>query len=313
MSLSRVIFEYAVYGLALFAAVSLTTYIVPCIIQALLPAQNLKERYNATWALVTGGSSGIGLAIVERLASEGINVVVAALDDDLMAKCKETLPKTYKNVEFVFVNVDLSNPKFMDQLSVLQQPINLVFNNAGFIKPGIFQQQPIGLLKANFDVNAACTLQITHHFSKKMIERSQKGLVCFTSSSGGFLPSPMGSIYSSTKIWMTNFAVSIGAELYQDGIDTMVVHPSPIASNFYKNANGMSVLLSAEKGAQGPSVIADVIWKNAGRFVVVDQGWISVLLKIVLKMLEWNTLGELMRFVIPLSGDYKRFKARKEE
>ena len=71
-----------------------------------------------------------------------------------------------------------------------------------------------------------------------MVLSSRKGLICFTSSSGGFIPGPMSSIYSSTKAFLTNFGVSIAAELRQDNIDVLVVHPSPIASNFYQNSAG---------------------------------------------------------------------------
>jgi short-subunit dehydrogenase len=46
--------------------------------------QDLKKRYNANWVLVTGGSSGIGESLVHRLASQGINVVVVALQNKLM-------------------------------------------------------------------------------------------------------------------------------------------------------------------------------------------------------------------------------------
>jgi hypothetical protein len=54
---------------------SLLTYFIPLIFRLIpRPPQNLAVKYSSTWAFVSGGSSGIGLSIVERLASQGINV-----------------------------------------------------------------------------------------------------------------------------------------------------------------------------------------------------------------------------------------------
>ena len=201
--------------------------------------QNLAKKYNAKWALVTGGSSGIGLSIVKKLARQGINVVVVAYPDAVLDKAMETLSQMFPKLEFRKLGVDLSSvncaqviAKETDDLA-----INMVFNNAGYIKPGLFAGLSLETLLANYNTNATCTLGITHHFLRKMMARKEKGLLCFTGSSGGFLPGPMSSIYSSTKAWMTNFVVSLAAETVPYGIDTLVIHPSPIASNFYNNAS----------------------------------------------------------------------------
>lgn len=56
---------------------------------------NLRTKYGAKWALVSGGSSGIGLAIAQKLASQSINVVIVALDDDLLKANFDKLVKQY--------------------------------------------------------------------------------------------------------------------------------------------------------------------------------------------------------------------------
>ena len=83
----------------LVGSLALLTYFIPFLINAFMPVQDLKKRYNAQWALVTGGSSGIGKALCIRLLSQGLNVVIAALDDDLLKKTTAELKKAYPNLE----------------------------------------------------------------------------------------------------------------------------------------------------------------------------------------------------------------------
>lgn len=297
-------------------AATLLTYAITLVSQFILGSkeQNLKVKYNAKWAFVTGGSSGIGLEIVRKLASQGINVVVAALDDHLMSKAKESLTLEFEKVEFRFISLDLSRP---DCLQVIQEhtkdlDVNLVFNNAGYIKPGLFADLSLDVLLSNFNTNATCTISITHYFLNKMLSNHQKGLIAFTGSSGGFLPGPMSSIYSSTKAWMTNFAVSLAAEVIEDNIDVLVIHPSPIASNFYNNASSMSALQFVKQYAASPTVIASSIFKLAGKATVIDQGAVSVGFKMILKLLDWNLLADIMVAAVRNNGDYKKFKLRKK-
>ncbi|KAI8923947.1 putative short-chain dehydrogenase [Entophlyctis helioformis] len=307
---------YLVMPLAIMSVLSILTYVVPCVIQAILPSQDLKKKYQAEWALVTGGSSGIGLSIVERLAQQGINVVIAALDDHLMKSAMATLPKTYPSVQFRSVAVNLAGTEYMAKIKAATDDLDiaLVFNNAGYIKPGLFPDLPLETVLANYNVNATATLPITHHFARRMQARNaaapgRRSLIAFTSSSGGFLPGPMTSIYSSTKAWMTNFAASVAAEMAESRVDVLVVHPSPIASNFYQNAGALAVLKTVEKGAASPTVIADAIWKNAGRFTIVDQGSVSVGMKMLFKVLDWNLFGEIMVRMVRTTGDYTAIKA----
>jgi len=123
----------------------------------------------------------------------------------------------------------------------------------------------------NYETNATCAVKITHHFANKMLDRGDRGLITFTSSSAAFLPNPLASIYASTKAFLTSFGASIGAELRPLGIDVVVVHPSPIASRFLENAQGFSAALASGKVAVPPSVIADALFRAAGRFVIYDQ------------------------------------------
>ncbi|KIY95930.1 hypothetical protein MNEG_12034 [Monoraphidium neglectum] len=102
--------------------------------------QNLKKRYNAEWALVTGSSSGIGKAIAQKLAQQGLNVVLVALADDLLDRTHEELSAAYPGVEFRKVGANLGKSGYMAEITRATSDINVqvVFCNAGYILSGFF-------------------------------------------------------------------------------------------------------------------------------------------------------------------------------
>ncbi|KAI9022081.1 hypothetical protein DFJ74DRAFT_606802 [Hyaloraphidium curvatum] len=303
------------YGpLFLFGLISLISYMISAAYYWLFcrTERDLKKAYNAEWALVTGGSSGIGLSMAKRLAKQGINVVVAALDDKHLASATEQLRKEFPGVEVRSVGVDLGKEgrEYMDRIEEACKGIEvqLVFSNAGFVKPGLFSLLPYEVLFANHTTNITSHLAVVHHFTKKMIAARRRGLVVFTSSSASFLPNPLASMYASTKAYMSTFAGSIAAELRPFGIDVTVVHPSPVASNFYENAKGFSLLEAPKASAQSPDELVSTVFRAAGKLVVLDEGAVTVGMRLGLKMADWNLVTEAMARVGGLLPDYVKFR-----
>lgn len=157
----------------------LSTYLVPEIYMMARPVPNLKEKYNAEWALVTGGGSGIGKALCFALASQGLNVVVVSLDDAALTQTMSELSQNYPALQFRSVPTTFSsNVNYMDKIIKATKDITVqcVFNNAGFIVTGFFEQAPLGKHLANLECNASSTVPITHHFLKQMTDKKTQRL-----------------------------------------------------------------------------------------------------------------------------------------
>jgi short-subunit dehydrogenase len=139
--------------------------------------------------------------------------------------------------------------------------------------------------------------------------RGKRGLITFTSSSAGFLPTPISALYGATKCFLTSFSCSVGAEVKEDGIDVLCIHPSPTQSNFYQNAQGISLLTVFQKTAVTPDTVAAEIFKAAGRCFVRDLGYFSVGTKLLLKIVDWNFMAELTPLFMKSNADFRMLKS----
>ncbi|CCW63157.1 unnamed protein product [Phytomonas sp. EM1] len=293
---------------------SMLTYLIGVCLQwiSLKIPQNLRKKYKAEWAVVTGGSSGIGKAISEKLAMQGINVVLVALGDAMLDKTFEELTKRFPSVKFRKVGVNLgevNSASYMKPIIAATEDIHvqLLFNNAGYITTGLFADTDLERLRCNFECNAGSVIPITHHFLRKMISHRSRGLISFTSSASCYLPGPTATLYSPTKAFLTNFASTLAAENHDVGIDVVVIHPSPVNTNFYKNEGpALSSLQTAQKAAAMPMNIADHIFASAGRLTVRDQGLTCAVFRLLNKLIDFQLFVELTTRFAFLNGDHKR-------
>jgi len=160
------------------------------------------------------------------------------------------------------------------------------------------------------------SVKITHHFLNRMLSNKLKGCVTFTASSSAYVAAPTTSMYVSTKSFLIGFACSIAAEVFKDGIDVLVINPSPVDTNFYKaqNINKHGTLAFFGRIAQPPTTIASTILSSVGRGGPVrEQGTVTFCVKLLVKFLDYNFLAWLYNFIIPLTPEYTALKLNREQ
>jgi short-subunit dehydrogenase len=254
----------------------LVAYILPQAFMIFRPVPNLKDRYQATWALVTGAGSGIGKSLAFALAKQGLNVVVVSLDDSFLEETMKELAAAFPKQSFRSVGVNFApNVDYMAKIraSTKDIEVRVVFCNAGFMVTGFFDQTPIEKLLANIECNATSGVQVAHHFAKQLVTNKQKGCIVFTSSIAAAIPTPFAAMYASTKAFLSQFAACLHIELKPLGIDVCAIHPSPVASNFYANlTHKVDMIEAAAKNAVTPDSITDDILKSVGACAWRDLG-----------------------------------------
>ncbi len=109
--------DLAVGVLLLIVALAILPFLFHFLVCAFLyREQDLKRKYDASWALITGSSSGIGKALAERLLQQDMNVCLVALGDDVFKSTLKELQEKYPSCQVRGIFADLSSPAFMPNL-----------------------------------------------------------------------------------------------------------------------------------------------------------------------------------------------------
>ena len=276
---------------------------------------NLAQKYSTSWALVTGGSSGIGKALVIALAHQHLNVVLVALDDELLSNTMKELKETFPSNTFMAIGIDFKVK--VDYMSrIIQETksldIGLVFNNAGYIVTGFFDKSPLLVQLDNLECNVRASVQITHHFIQLMLTRG-KGAVVFTSSASAFLPGPFAAMYAATKAFLSAFSSSIMIETQGRGVDVLAVHPSPIESRFYENTHKLDALAFAKWFAASPNVLPQEIFKSMGRMAWRDIGGFAIVARILMQLASFNAYMTIFASLAPYLPDFIKYTKTKPQ
>lgn len=270
---------------------------------------DLKKKYNASWALVTGAGTGIGKSIAEAMAVQGLNVVLVSLPDKFLDETAANLKKNFPKQEFIAVPAKFDHKTdYMPAIIKATENIDvqIVFNNAGYIVTGFFDQTSLDAQLANLECNSTACVKITHHFLKEMLAKKLKGCFIYTSSVSGYIPNPFAVMYGATKAFVSQFAASLAVEVRASGIDVLAVHPSPVASNFFDKAHKLESLEMAQKAAVTPGSVPELMLTCVGRGHYGDLGSMAVTVRAVVAILPYDFLAGVFSFAAPYMGDYQK-------
>lgn len=175
-------------------------------------------------ALVTGGSSGIGAAIVEKLAAASCRLVVLGRNSEqLDALSRRTGART--------VVADLTTPAGLSRATEAAQQVDLLVNSAGRGWAGDVTSMPEPDVNALIALNLAAPLQLTRAALPGMRERGRGHLV-FVSSIAA-VGVGREAVYAATKAGLRAYAASVRYEVAGQGIGVTTVLPGAVRTPFF--------------------------------------------------------------------------------
>lgn len=195
-------------------------------------------RWAGKWALITGASAGIGLALAEQLAAGGSNLLLTARRLDRLQQIAATL-SAENGVKVEVCAADLALPGAPGEIFAFARrrniDVDLLINNAGFGVFGHNHKASPERLAEMVQVNCSAVVHLTRLFVPPMVER-KRGDVMIVASTAAFQPVPFIAAYAATKAFDLIFAEGIAEELRPSGVNVCALCPGSTNTEFQQVA-----------------------------------------------------------------------------
>ena len=255
--------------------------------------------------IITGASSGIGLACAKAFAAQGASIVIAARNAGTLAAVKADLEAIGAQVLSVATDVskEADCQNLINQTIQRFSKIDILVNNVGISMRAVFNDVDLNVLKQLMDINFWGTVYCTKYALPHLL--AAQGTVVGVSSIAGFKGLPGRTGYSASKFAMNGFLESLRIENRNTGLNVLTVCPGFTASNIRntalgKDGNAQGESPRDEKAMMQPEEVADrmiqAIKKRKALIVLTLQGKLAVTLnKFFPKLVDRLTFNEMSK------------------
>jgi len=195
-----------------------------------------RERYGP-WALIAGGSVGLGGEFAAQIAARGINLILVARRPEPLEECAAPLRAAH-GVEIRTVSADLGRPDLLDALrpSLAGLEVGLLVYNAAISPVGRFLDQELSEKLHALDVNCRAPLMLAHDLGRQMAARRRGGIL-LVSSLSALQGSALIATYAATKAYGYILGEGLWDELRDNGVDVLSFLAGATRTPNYEQSN----------------------------------------------------------------------------
>jgi short-subunit dehydrogenase len=213
------------------------------------------------FALITGGSKGIGRAIAEILAQRGYDLLLIARSADLLEQVSTEIQSVTKR-NCRWLAIDLASEQAAE--SVLswvlenQFDISILVNNAGYGLSGSFENYTADEHAEMLNLNIITLTKLTRLCLPELLKKPV-GYILNIGSSASYQAIPMLSTYAASKAYVLNFSRGLYQELKKTNVSVTCICPGPTDTNFVNRAHiGPKGRKAAERFNMSPQIVAKI-------------------------------------------------------
>ena len=182
------------------------------------------------YALITGGSKGIGYGIAEALAKRSYNLILVARNQEALLLAKNNLESTYNIHVEILVN-DLTREESADEITQWctsrDIPLKLLCNNAGGGGTDDYLSASLDTMRYMARLNIESGMALTFGLLP-LLEKNSPSYIMNVASIAGFAPIPIKNLYAATQSAVIFFSDSLRYQLKDKDISVSCLAPGPV-------------------------------------------------------------------------------------
>lgn len=186
--------------------------------------------------LITGGSAGIGKALIGELSKKGVTDIAVM---GRTARKLDRLERDFPSIRFLKIQGDVSRrDDIAHALEVVREEwgeLDMLVNSAGVVSAGLLDEISDEDVIAQVEVNVTGLILMTKYFLP-LLRESREGALINLSSGLGYLAMPFYSVYSATKAAVKHFSEAIRRELSEYPLHVMTVYPTSTDTEMMETA-----------------------------------------------------------------------------
>ena len=216
------------------------------------------ENSNSQYALITGGTSGIGKELAKLFAQDGYNLIIVARDEaELSGTAQEISQRFGVNVDTI--SKDLFEPnaaeELYDEVKEKGITVNVLVNDAGQGQNGRFIDYDIQRDVDIIQLNIVSLTILTKLFLKDMVARNE-GKILQLSSLASKTPGPLLAVYSATKAYVQSFTQAVINEIKDTNVTMTALLPGATDTDFFNKADAENTKQVQDMKLDDPADVA---------------------------------------------------------
>ena len=190
--------------------------------------------------VVTGGTKGIGRAVIEKFAAQGFDIATCSRTASELEKLKQVIKRDFPSVQVHIKQADLTSKKDVDSFCIfikdLRRPVDVLVNNAGYFIAGEIAFEPDDTLEQMINANLYSAYHTTRGLISMMMER-RAGHIFNMCSIASFMAYRNGGSYAISKFALLGFSKCLREEVKAFGLKVTAVMPGAVLTESWQGTD----------------------------------------------------------------------------